>query len=195
MADCVVLASGSGSNFAAIAGHPAMAPHRIRALISDNPRAYALVRAEQLQIPSVVIDYGAGRRRAEARLARLLDSLDPALVVLAGFMKVLRAEIVDRFPDRIVNLHPALLPSYPGLHAIERSFADPRERMGITIHLVDAGVDTGPVLARYEAHRDGSETLDEMEERIHALEHTYYPRVIADRLASIGLSTNSPESE
>lgn len=185
MADFVVLASGSGSNFEAIVRALSVSTHRFLALVSDNPAAHALVRAERLGVPSIVVNYGAGRRRAETRLAHLLDSYQPDLIVLAGFMKVLPPHIVETYPDRIVNIHPSLLPDYPGLEAIERSYADAGGKMGITIHVVDRGVDTGPVLARFVADRTGCPSLEEMERRIHELEHRHYPEIIEEQLDAI----------
>ena len=185
MADFVVLASGSGSNFEAIVRGISGGPHRLLALVSDNPAAHALVRSERLGVASVVVNYGAGRRRAETRLARLLHSYQPDLIVLAGFMKVLPPHIVETYPDRIVNIHPSLLPDYPGLHSIERSYADAGGKMGITIHVVDRGVDTGPVLARFVADRTGCPSLEEMEHRIHELEHRHYPEIIEEQLDAI----------
>ncbi|MFW5686041.1 MAG: phosphoribosylglycinamide formyltransferase, partial [Spirochaetota bacterium] len=176
MAEFVVLASGSGTNFEAIAQAFRGSDHNLQALITDNPSAYALVRAENLGVPSIVVDYGAGRAAAEKRLLGVLTTLCPDLVVLAGFMKILPSPIVSAFTGRIVNIHPSILPAHPGMHAIERSFAEPSCRMGITIHTVDDGVDTGPVLAQFEVERTGHETLEEMERRIHELEHTHYPR-------------------
>ncbi len=194
MAEFVVLASGSGSNFEAIARHPGLADHRLLALITDNPHAYALTRAEKLGISSVVVNYAAGRRAAEERLGTLLDSFEPALVVLAGFMKVLPARLVDRFSERIVNIHPSLLPNYPGLHAIEASFSDAESHMGVTIHIVDHGVDTGRIIAQFKADRSEIDSLEQMEERIHTLEHRHYPAVIADRLSLIERSEQGPDS-
>lgn len=186
MADFVVLASGSGSNFEAIARYPGLAEHRLLALISDNPRAYALTRAEKLGVSSVVVNYDAGRRDAETRLGALLSSFNPALVVLAGFMKVLPSRLVDQFPDRIVNIHPSLLPAHPGLHAIEASYRDPTSGMGITIHVVDHGVDTGRVIEQFPVDSHGTDNLEQMEARIHELEHEHYPRVIAAQLRLLG---------
>lgn len=185
MADFVVLASGSGSNFQAIARHVAGSDHRLLALISDRPEAYALVRAEELRVPSIVVNYGVGRKAAEARLKNVLLELEPDLVVLAGFMKVLPADIVDLFPQRILNIHPSILPHYAGLHAIERSFADPDAAMGITIHYVDRGVDTGPIVAQFQAERREDATVADMEDHIHALEHTHYPEIIEQVLDTI----------
>lgn len=193
MSEFVVLASGSGTNFQAVADAFAGSEHELLALVSDNPAAYALVRAELLGIPSIVVPYSVGRRAAEERLERVLRSLDPELIVLAGFMKILPASLVDAFAGRIVNIHPSLLPDYPGLRAIERSYSG-GGRMGITIHTVDHDVDTGPIIAQFEAARSGDETLEEMEQRIHDLEHTHYPRIIRERLDRIG-EGRTPQAE
>lgn len=184
MADCVVLASGSGSNFEAIATRLTSSTHRLLALICDRQGAAVLERAARLGVPARLVDYSLGRRKAEEQLAQLLVSLDPDLIVLAGFMRILPGTIVDAFPERIINIHPALLPAYPGMHAIERSWAD-QASMGVTVHLVDRGVDTGPVLARWEADRSGNPSLEEMEARIHKLEHLHYPLIVERQLNAI----------
>ncbi len=182
MADCLVLASGSGSNFEAIALRLANSPHRLLSLICDRPEAFAIVRAERLLVPVLRISYGRRREEAESRLERALVSLAPDLIVLAGFMRILPAAIIDRFPGRIVNIHPSLLPAYPGLSAIERSYADAGAPMGISVHIVDHGVDTGPLLAQFEADRTDGPSLPEMEERIHTLEHRHYPHIVEEQL-------------
>ncbi len=162
-----------------------MSSHRLLALITDRANAPVVDRADRLGVPSLVISYEAGRAQAEDRLLDALGRLQPDLIVLAGFMKILPPAIVDRFRGRILNIHPALLPSYPGRNAIERSYADRHSPMGITVHYVDEGVDTGPVLARVDADRSDDPTLEEMEARIHALEHDHYPRIIAEQLDAI----------
>lgn len=186
-----MLASGSGSNFEAIV-NAARAGGELRsggaeptALIVDRPDAGALARAERLQVPSFIVDYRAGRSAAEERLAALLSELEPDLVVLAGFMKILPAWIVERYPLRIMNIHPALLPRHPGTHAIERTWASGDCEGGITVHYVDAGVDTGPIIASYAIPRDESRSLEEFESRIHELEHRHYPRLILARLGQL----------
>ncbi len=185
MADCVVLASGSGSNFEAIATRLADSPHRLLSLICDQPDAPVIARAERLLVPVLRISYVESRREAECRLERALSSLAPDLVVLAGYMRILPAAIVDLFAGRIVNIHPSLLPAFAGLHALERSYADPDSAMGISVHVVDHGVDTGPLLAQFEADRTGEPDLVQMEERIHTLEHRHYPRIVAEQLDAI----------
>ena len=182
MADLVVLASGSGSNFQAIVERVRTTRHRVSALITNTPDAYAIRRAESLGVPWIVVDYAAGRSEAEARLLDVLTSFRPALIALAGFMKVLPPPIVDAFAPSIYNIHPSLLPDFAGLHAIERSWESDVPRLGITIHHVDAGVDTGTVIEQHSFARDEVPSLAEAEARIHALEHSHYPRVLCEAL-------------
>ena len=185
MADYVVLASGSGSNFEAIATSPSLQRHRLLALITSRANAPVLRRADRLGIPSLVVNYDAGRAQAEDHLLDVFRRLQPDLIALAGYMRILPPPIVERYRGRILNIHPALLPGHPGRNAIERSYADRDSPMGITVHSVDEGVDTGPILARFEADRSGEPTLEEMEARIHQLEHVHYPRLIAEELDAI----------
>ena len=183
MADVVVMASGSGTNFEAIAAALAGSSHRVSLLICDRPDAYALVRAERRNIPSAVVTYSRSADAAEERIATLLEEHQPALVALAGYMRILSPRIVDLLPGSIINVHPSILPSFPGTDAIRRSF-DSGGPMGVTVHRIDYGVDTGPVLAQREIDRSGLSSIEEAQERIHALEHQLYPQVVNDLLAS-----------
>jgi phosphoribosylglycinamide formyltransferase-1 len=181
VADLVVMASGSGSNFEAIALSARGAGHTVLALICDNTKAYALERAERLDIPSAVFEYRAGRADAEVRIAEYLESLGPDIIALAGFMRILPGRIVDLFPNRIVNVHPSLLPDSPGTHAIERTYSG-GGAMGVTVHIVDHGVDTGPVLVQEEVERPPGATLQDMEARIHETEHRIFPAAVVSLL-------------
>ncbi len=178
MAEAVVLASGSGSNFEAITRRVRSTNHTMVGLVCDQPQAYCLQRARALGVQSWVVRYLGRRTAAEQELSSLLTQLDPDLVVLAGFMKVLPEWLVDRWQRRIVNIHPSLLPAYPGLRAIERSFASQDKELGITIHFVDAGVDTGPVIEQHSIRRDTVPDVATAFARIHELEHRYYPEVV-----------------
>ncbi len=182
MAELVVLASGSGSNFQAIVERVRTTRHRVSALITNTPDAYAIRRAESLGVASIVVDYASGRSAAESQLLDLLTTLDPDLIALAGFMKVLPPPIVDAFAPAIYNIHPSLLPDFPGLNAIERSWKSDASRLGITIHYVDAGVDTGTVIEQHSFAREEASSLEEAEAQIHALEHSHYPRVLCEAL-------------
>lgn len=189
MADLAVLASGNGSNFQAIIDALRGSAHRVVGLISDQPNAYALERAHRTEVPGRLISYADGKVAAERELRSVLAQLQPDLIALAGFMRILSPGLVDEFPHRIVNIHPSLLPRHRGLHAIERALEAGDRRIGITIHYVDAGVDTGPIIEQRSLERDPAWTVADAETAIHTLEHETYPRVlvrILDDLASVG---------
>ncbi len=178
----VILASGNGSNFEAIVNHIRKQSLQIEveSLITDNPRAFAIERAKRLGVPVKVIDYKSFPSRDEFNRALfdLLKEQDPDLIVLAGFMKILPPEIVRFFWRKIVNIHPSLLPAFPGLHAIEKAFKYGVKVTGVTVHFVDEGVDTGPIILQECVKVDDSDTLETLEEKIHAVEHKIYIEAI-----------------
>ena len=170
-----VLVSGEGSNLQALidAGLP------IRAVASNRAGVRALERAGRARIPHAVFpldDYPA-REARDTAMADWLDSQGASLVVCAGYMHLLSGAFLERFPGRIVNVHPSLLPAFPGTRAIEEARLAGVDRTGVTVHLVDEGVDTGPVLAQEEISVEPADTL---EERIHAVEHRLLPRVVRE---------------
>jgi len=176
----VILASGNGSNAQAIIDACASGalPAEVMALVSDHGDAKALERADAAGLPAVHVGRRNGETRADydARLADIVTGFDPDWVVLAGWMRVLTLNFLGWFPGMVVNLHPALPGELPGLHAIERAHAEAvagtRTRTGVMVHLVpDEGVDVGPVLATAEVPIYEADTLDELEERVHAVEH------------------------
>ena len=192
MGSVAILASGSGSNFQAICEKLAAGPHDVAGLLCDQPDAGVLERAEDLAVPSVVVAYDRSAnesgRHAERRMELILHEWAPDLVVLAGFMRVLSPGFVNVFPRMIVNIHPSLLPKHRGLHAIERSFNAGDEVVGITVHFVDHGVDTGEIIRQETLTRERDETLADLEARIHALEHQTFPDVVQALLDGLGES-------
>lgn len=179
MANLAVLASGNGSNFQAIAERMAEEPHRLCCLICDKAAAYALERAKRLGVPPYVVGYARrSRMEAEEQILQILRRHDIDIIALAGYMRLLTPLIVDEYQGRIVNIHPSLLPKYPGMNAIEASHDSSDLEVGITIHVVDHGVDSGPILVQRRITRIPEESLEELEQRIHALEHSTYPGVI-----------------
>ena len=186
MAEIAVFASGNGSNFQAIAERLREGPHRVACLVCDRKRAFAFERAHALGIPSYYVPYpGRTREETEAEMLEILREHDVALIVLAGFMRLLTPVLVDAYAGRIVNIHPSLLPKYPGTTAIEESFASGDRELGITIHYVDHGMDSGPIIAQRTLSRVPGETLDQAEARIHALEHHTYPEVVMNILEEL----------
>jgi len=168
-----VLVSGQGTNLQALLdeGLP------VAAVASSRKDAYALVRARNAGVPTATfsLDCHASREERDLVLATWLEEHGVELVVLAGYMQLLTPPFLRRFPDRIVNVHPSLLPAFPGAHAIDDALAAGVETTGVTIHRVDEGLDTGPVLAQAPVPVEPRETLVE---RIHETEHRLLPDVV-----------------
>jgi len=177
----VVLASGSGTNLQAILdrlhGRDGV---RVVGVGSDKVGARALERAREagVETASFPSDAYEGREARDEALARWIELLEADLVVLAGYMQLLSPGFVARFGNRIVNVHPALLPDFPGLDAIGQALEAEVETTGVTVHFVDEGVDTGPVIVQQEVPVPASRDRDELEEAIHAAEHELYPEAI-----------------
>ena len=177
-----VLVSGSGSNLQAIldAQADASACYRVVVVVSNVPGVRALERAQAKRVPGVVEESKGRAREAfeDGVHAQLLDQR-VELVALAGFMRVLTARFLERWPQRVVNVHPALLPSFPGMHGARQALEHGVKITGSTVHLVDAGVDTGPILAQAAVPvlRDDDEA--KLQARIQAEEHRLLPAVIA----------------
>lgn len=189
--DIAVLASGSGTNLQALLDTPTVRPH-IATVISDRPEATALRRAERAGIDRVVVRYADHPDRtsfSEALADAVLDSGAEG-VVLAGFMRVLAPVFVDRFPGRILNIHPSLLPAFPGARAVEAALEHGVKVTGVTVHLVDEKVDNGPIIAQVPVEVLPGDTADTLHERIQAEEHRVYPEVveafIAGRIDVVG---------
>lgn len=188
MARLAVFASGRGSNFVAIAECLAAARrHTIEFLLCDVEGAPVLERASERKIPTFPISYaGLDRQAVEKKIVRHLERRMVDIVALAGFMKLLTPYFIHGFKGPVINLHPSLLPKYPGVHGIEESYRSTDRELGISIIRIDEGVDTGPVILQKSFTRTGSESLQEIETLIHALEHEWFPRVILDLLDGIG---------
>ena len=191
-----VLASGTGTNLQAVldrfGGRDGV---EVVAVASDRAEAMALARAREAGVPVAVFpgsDYGERAERDEA-IADWLAARDVELVVLAGYMQLLSPGFVDRFRGRILNVHPALLPSFPGLDAIERALAHGVRVTGVTVHIVDEGVDSGPIVLQRAVEVPASRDRGELETRIHEVEHELLPEAIqlfAD--AAIRLDPDNP---
>jgi len=183
-----ILASGRGSNFQSIIDEIGKGnlKAKIRLLIVDNPDAFAVQRAGKYGIEFLVIrpDYCKTKDDFYLMIVDELRKRDVELVVLAGFMRIVGKPLIDAFPDRIMNIHPALLPSFPGLHSQKQAVEYGVKISGCTVHFVDEGMDTGPIIIQAAVpvyHEDTEETLSE---RILKLEHNIYPEAI--RLFSEG---------
>jgi phosphoribosylglycinamide formyltransferase 1 len=193
--DIAVLVSGEGTNLQALLDNVhGREGIEIVAVAASTVEAGGLARAQRAGVESGVFALGNYRNRAErdADLADWLDQRGPDLLVLAGFMEVLTPEFIRRFTGRIINVHPALLPAFPGVRAIEQALEYGVKVGGVTVHFVDEGVDTGPVLLQ-EAfdlpyHRD----IAKIEERVHQIEHRLLPAAV--RLIAHGRVTVDPHN-
>lgn len=184
MGNLIVLASGNGSNFQAIAEYFITAKtHAVSALITDQRSAYVIERAQSLAIPYYVVPYfKKDRITAESIIASIINIYKADVIALAGFMRILSPAFIDQFRGKIVNIHPSLLPHYPGTNSIARAYEAGESQLGITIHYVDEGVDTGAIIVQKSIPR--APTLEIMTERIHQLEHETYPAVLYSLLDS-----------
>jgi phosphoribosylglycinamide formyltransferase 1 len=186
MARLAVFASGRGSNFVAIANAIRQTRHGIEFVLCDVAGAPVLDRAGELGVPAFSISYaGQKRESVEKKIVRHLERRRVDMVALAGFMKLLTPWFLDAFKGPVINVHPSLLPKYPGVHGIEESYASGDVELGITIMRVDTGVDTGPVILQKSFHRQEGDTLEQVEARIHQLEHEWYPRVVLSMLDAV----------
>lgn len=192
LASLVVLISGQGSNLQAILEACASGelPARVVAVIANRAEAFGLERARRAGVPAVVKPKlkTQSRQAYDAELADLVAWYQPDWVVLAGWMRILTAAFLDRFPERVVNLHPALPGMFPGTHAIERAFAAYQrgeiEHTGVMVHLVpDEGVDCGPVLAQAVVPIHAEDTLASLEARTHETEHRLLVATLAQLIA------------
>jgi phosphoribosylglycinamide formyltransferase 1 len=178
----VILISGRGSNLNAIidAVDAGVLPVGICAVISNRPEAPGLQRAALAGIRTIVIDHACHRDRAafDRTLATTIDALQPALVVLAGFMRILTAEFVEHFRGRLLNIHPSLLPAFPGLNTHQRALEAGCSEHGASVHFVTAAVDGGPVIAQVRVPVNAGDTAATLAARVLQQEHRLYPMVI-----------------
>lgn len=149
-------------------------------VVSDRPEAAALKRARPFGVECVVIERKkfASKEDFEAEICRHLERKKIDYLLLAGFMKILSPSFVKAYAGRILNLHPALLPNFPGAHAIRDAWEKKVPVTGATVHFVDEGVDTGPVILQHEVRLDPSDTLETLEKKIHTVEYELYPKAI-----------------
>ncbi|WP_369019312.1 phosphoribosylglycinamide formyltransferase [Thermatribacter velox] len=178
----VVLASGRGTNLQALidASKENYFNGYISLVISDNPRAYALERARLAGIPTVVLDYASfpSKKEYEKKLLAVLQEENPDLICLAGYMRILGKEIIKSFPHKIMNIHPSLLPAFPGLEAQKQAVEYGVKVSGCTVHFVDEGMDTGPIILQECCPVEDYDTPESLAERILQHEHRIYKEAV-----------------
>lgn len=187
-----VLLSGSGTNLQAIIDEAGEGlPVEIVRVVSSRPDAYGIERAKAAGIPVTVLnrDAYADPEAADARIVAELREAGTEYVVMAGYMRKVTPVMLDAFPDRVLNLHPALLPSFKGAHAIADAFGAGVKVTGITVHFANEDYDKGPIVAQRAVEVREDDTLEALEARIHEAEHALYPevlRLVAEGRVSVG---------
>lgn len=187
-----VLLSGSGTNLQAIIDEAAAGlPVEIVKVVSSRPDAYGIERAKAAGIPVLVLNRTiyADREAADQLIVDELKADGAEYVVMAGYMRMVTPVMLDAFPDRVLNLHPALLPSFKGAHAIDDAFNAGVKVTGVTVHLANEEYDKGPIVAQEPVFVAEDDTLESLEAKIHAVEHVLYPKVlrlIAEGRVSVG---------
>ena len=181
MKNIAIFASGSGTNYEAIINE--VENGNIKAnvvlLACDHEDAYVITRAKNHNTPIHIIDYkGHKKSEYEAILVDKLKGLNVDLIVLAGYMRICGEVLLNEYEGRIINIHPALLPSFKGAHGILDAFNYGVKVFGVTVHYVDSGMDSGKIIAQRAFDYVEGETIDDVERRIHELEHVLYPEVV-----------------
>ncbi|MBK6649526.1 MAG: phosphoribosylglycinamide formyltransferase [Betaproteobacteria bacterium] len=193
MKNIVILISGSGSNMAAIVrtaereGWAKSLNARVAAVVSNKADAKGLVFAKDQGIATAVLDHKgyASREAFDAELVKLIDGYQPALVVLAGFMRILTPGFVNHYTGRLLNIHPSLLPAFPGLHTHQRAIEAGCKFAGATVHQVTAELDHGPILAQAVLPVLPDDNADTLAARVLTQEHVIYPKAVAEVLGSM----------
>lgn len=178
----VVLVSGNGSNLQVLidAAAAGTLPVEIRAVVSNRADAYGLERAARGGIPGHVVDHRqvASSREYAAALQRQIDPYQPGLIVLAGFMRILHPDFINHFKHRVINLHPSLLPRYPGLDTHRRALENGDRLHGASVHFVTEELDAGPVIIQGTVTVESSDTADSLQQKVHNVEHRILPQAV-----------------
>ena len=180
--DVVVLLSGTGSNLQALIDSNDVkdSPARIRAVISNRADAFGLQRAKDAGIDTRVLDHKAfeGREAFDAALIEIIDTFNPQLVVLAGFMRILSADFVRHYQGRLLNIHPSLLPKYKGLHTHQRALEAGDGEHGCSVHFVTEELDGGPLVVQAVIPVESDDSPHSLAQRVHTQEHRIYPLAV-----------------
>lgn len=183
MVKIAIFASGNGSNFENIIEHinqKCVSNAVCKVLIVDKEKAFAIERAKKLGIPHVYVNPKAyaDKEAYETEIMNTLKELGVQLIVLAGYMRFIGKVLLKNYPNRIINLHPAYLPAFPGAHSIQDAYEAKAEYTGVTVHYVDEGVDSGEIIHQEKIMIDSTWTLAVLEEHVHTLEYAMFPEVI-----------------
>lgn len=184
-----IFASGNGTNFEVLTNYfqKGDIPGKLALLFCNHPDAPVMERAKRLGVPaeSFTVKSCGGKEEYEKQVLKLLQKYQIDFIILAGYLRVVGPTILDHYDHRIVNLHPAWLPEYPGLHSIERAFNDHKKQTGVTVHYIDSGLDSGPIIAQRHVPILADDTVDTLEARVHETEHQLYPEAVKQVLTEL----------
>jgi len=177
----IVLISGSGSNLQSLIDNSKNIDLEISCVISNNPDAYGLERAKKANIETKILDHSefSSRESYDDSLKEIIEKFNPEVIILAGFMRILTANFVNHFLGKVLNIHPSLLPKYPGLHTHQRVIDAGDKVHGVTVHFVTPELDGGPIIAQKEIEVYSDDDADSLAKRLLIEEHIIYPKVIS----------------
>ncbi len=179
-----VLLSGNGTNFQAILDSIANGKLKaeIKIVISNNKDAFGLKRAKKNNIKNLCIDHKnfTDRKTYDQKLMETINQENVDFIILAGFMRILGSDFVKNFPNKIINIHPSLLPKYPGLNTHKKVLENKDKEHGVTVHLVDQGLDSGPIIGFIKVKVADKEKENDLIKKIHTVEHFIYPKILSE---------------
>tara|TARA_B100000035_G_scaffold267154_1_gene240087 strand:- start:22 stop:669 length:648 start_codon:yes stop_codon:yes gene_type:complete len=189
-----ILLSGNGTNFQAIVDSIDNGQLKavIKVVISNNKDAFGLKRARNHNIKNLCINHKdfADRESYDQKLMETIEQENVDFIVLAGFMRILGSDFVKNFPNKIINIHPSLLPKYPGLNTHKKVLENKDKEHGVTVHLVDEGLDSGPIIGFIKILVEDDEKENDLENKIHKIEHFIYPKILSEfqegRITTVG---------
>jgi len=189
-----ILLSGNGTNFQAIVDSIDNGQLKavIKVVISNNKDAFGLKRARNHNIKNLCINHKdfADRESYDQKLMETIEQENVDFIVLAGFMRILGSNFVKNFPNKIINIHPSLLPKYPGLNTHKKVLENKDKEHGVTVHLVDEGLDSGPIIGFIKILVEDDEKENDLENKIHKIEHFIYPKILSEfqegRITTVG---------
>tara|TARA_X000000368_G_scaffold415320_1_gene406854 strand:+ start:1794 stop:2441 length:648 start_codon:yes stop_codon:yes gene_type:complete len=189
-----ILLSGNGTNFQAIVDSIDNGQLKavIKVVISNNKEALGLKRARNHNIKNLCIDHKdfADRESYDQKLMEIIEQENVDFIVLAGFMRILGSDFIENFPNKIINIHPSLLPKYPGLNTHKKVLENKDKEHGVTVHLVDEGLDSGPIIGFIKILVEEDEKENDLENKIHKIEHFIYPKILSEfqegRITTVG---------
>ncbi len=176
----IVLISGNGSNLQSIIDHSTAIDLDIKAVISNHSSAYGLKRAEHANIPTHTLSHKqfSSREKFDQALSNIINQYNPEIIILAGFMRILSAKFTHQYSGKMLNIHPSLLPKFPGLNTHQRVIESKERQHGVSIHFVTEQLDRGPIIAQASVDICDTDTTESLTERVLLEEHKLFPKVI-----------------